>query len=209
MPLISENVVVTANQFNPTVMTQLWLVQNGILAENEGPGIYVPGFVQVKTDDFELLVLLDRLQFVPTGEQERRADLVVEKVGTIVRTLPHTPYTAAGLNFVWRSGDFPEGIAPASRRLFFKENSIIANDFMNDNARFGAFFSKDLFGCRLKLTALPARDVVSGDEFLEYSFNFHRDVTGPDSVQAITETLAIWDPARQFSRELASRLEGG
>src|SRR5258707_9842242 len=101
MPLISENVVVTANQFNPTIVTQLWLVQNGILTADEGPGIYVPGFVQVKAREFELLVLLDRLQFVPTSEPGKRAELVAEKVGTIVRTLPHTPYVAAGLNFVW------------------------------------------------------------------------------------------------------------
>src|SRR5207253_8065118 len=101
MELLGQNVVVTANQFNPSIVTQFWLVKEGVASENEFEGscIFTEGVSQVQTKTFQLVVVPQMLQFTPSPDAEKQGDLASAKVGKIVRALPHTPYTAIGLNF--------------------------------------------------------------------------------------------------------------
>ena len=100
---IGANVVVVAQHFNPSVVNQLWLVRHGLMAEEEfEPGsIFMDGLVQVCTRRFILLVTPEQLQIVPRVPDEEQDALIANAVGTVVRTLPHTPFRALGLNFTW------------------------------------------------------------------------------------------------------------
>ena len=95
--------VIAAHQFNPSIVNTLWLVRHGVLAEEdfqEG-SLYSDMIAQVRSRHFHMLVLQEQLQFVPAGLAEEHQRLIIDKLGTIVRTLPHTPYRALGLNFSW------------------------------------------------------------------------------------------------------------
>src|SRR3954452_10956137 len=101
--LAGSNVIIAARQFNPTVFSQLWLVRNELLAEEDfGPGyLFSEAVVQMATPQFLMLVVPSQLQFSPTDQVEDQQALIRGKVGRIVERLPHTPYVAVGLNFVW------------------------------------------------------------------------------------------------------------
>ena len=201
LELVGSNTLVVAQQFNPTILSQSWLSRNGILAEVDFRKgcIFTDMAVQVEADEFHLLVVPPQCQFTPRVEVERQQRLVVDKVGRIVRYLPHTPYRAVGLNFTWHltpeDGDTPA----ASRRLFFMESGPLHKEFVDANPRYGAYMSKDVFGVRMKLDAKPLILNVGEEderELLQFSFNFHKDVWKEESpVDCIEETLQKWDEA--------------
>ncbi len=95
--------VVVAQQFNPSVVTQLWLRDNRVLAAEDfqDGSIFSDYVVQVRSRLFHMLVLQDQLQFVPAVPAEQQQQLVTERLGAIIQLLPHTPYRALGLNFSW------------------------------------------------------------------------------------------------------------
>jgi hypothetical protein len=69
--LASQNVVVAANLFNPTVFNQTWLVHQGLVAEaDRQPGIIVTeALSQAPTSKFTLLVLPQQLRFILNAEE--------------------------------------------------------------------------------------------------------------------------------------------
>src|SRR5690606_15898023 len=122
------------------------------LEDDNLPGsIFSDAFVQVRVDDFGLLVLPPQLQFVPTVSHENQQELIVKKLGPIIAAIPHTPYTGLGLNFSWHLVPKDGDINRLCRQLFFVPNSPIYNHFETDNPRFGAYLSKDFQDFRLKL----------------------------------------------------------
>ena len=114
--------VVVAQQFNPSVVTQIWLLNNHILAGDDflDGSIYTDFVVQVRSRPFHMLVLQDQLQFVPAVEVPvaEQEELIVAKLGAIIQLLPHTPYRALGLNFSWHLTPARDDIGAFSRRLF-------------------------------------------------------------------------------------------
>jgi hypothetical protein len=68
------------------------------------------------------------------------------------------------------------------RSLFY--NSSSRNDFYQEfdekDARFGAYFSRDLSTCRMKLDIKPVtlmdRSMAPKGEALQFAFNFHLDL---------------------------------
>src|SRR5262249_40918164 len=94
-------VVIVAQQFNPTIFTQHWLIDRGILARDElmEGSLFSDFVVQVRSRYFQMLVLPEQLQFVPSVACEAQQQLLIDKVGAIINLLPQTPYKALGLNF--------------------------------------------------------------------------------------------------------------
>jgi len=214
--LAGANVVVAANQFNPTVFSQLWLVRNGLLAEEDfGPGfLFSQAVVQLATPQFLLLVVPSQLQFTPSEQIQAQQGLIIEKVGRIVERLPHTPYVAIGLNFVWHLRDEHTRIEELSRDLFFKNDSDLYRRFDTQDARFGAYLSRNFLGCRLKLDVKPISLDESGhDEMqrLQFAFNFHRDLGdgAEEASRRIQDMLGRWDEARAESMQIVESLQRG
>lgn len=212
--LAGTNVIVAARQFNPTVFSQLWLVRNGLLAEEEfGSGyIFSESFVQAATPRFLLLVVPSQLQFTPSELGEGQQELILEKVGRIVERLPHTPYVAVGLNFVWHMHDEDSTIERLSRELFFKGESELYRRFDAEDARFGAYLSRDVLGCRMKLDIKPVsleESSLQEMQRLQFAFNFHRDLSNAagDPVGLIHRMLERWDEAKAESMQIVESLQ--
>ena len=120
--LVASNVVVVARQFNPSVFSNLWLVRNGIISESEFmPGcMYSDQVAKMETVRFGLLVIPPQLQLQPRVGRNEEGELVATTVGRIVNLLPHTPYVATGLNFVWHVWPDDGDISRFSKSLFLR-----------------------------------------------------------------------------------------
>lgn len=211
--LVGANVVVAARQFNPTIFTQLWLVDHGIAAREDFVGgdsfILTPPFVQFRTPAYLLLVMPEQLQFVPLPITEKAAEMVLEKVGAIVRLLPQTPYVAVGLNFHWFLVPGASDYDAFCRALFFRTNPLFAS-FDTGDARFGGYLSRDVLGTRLKLDIKPVKiggPMMPTPEILQLVFNYNVDLKGANTVEQIEETLSRWNEARNYASQIISELE--
>lgn len=207
--LVDANVVVVARQFNPSVLSQLWLVRKGLVGEEdfrEGC-IFTEALAQVNTDEFNLLVVPPRAQFSTHVDRQRQQQLIVHKMGGLVYALPETPYRAVGINLTWQMIPDAETISDLSRRLAFVRDSQVHRMFDSEDARFGAFLSRDSLGCRLLLSVKP-EEISEGNEVLSFAFNYHRDIgQADDAPQVITEVLARWNEALEETSEIARAAE--
>ncbi len=208
--------VVVARNFNPSVTSQLWLARNGVVEEGDFlPGcIFTDLLVQVRTRRFSLLFTPEQLQFVPAPDEETPHVLMQRVIGRVVRTLPHTPYRALGLNFTWHLT--PEGgdVAALSRQLFFTSGRPLFRDFDAPDASFGAYLSRDLLGFRLKLDVKPVTVTLprgAAEQRLQLLYNFHADLPeGDEAVERIQQQLQRWGEAAEIARRgVASLGEGG
>ncbi|MHB1424084.1 MAG: hypothetical protein ACYC3I_12980 [Gemmataceae bacterium] len=203
-------VVAVAQQFNPSVISQLWLVQNGLVGGDEfQPGcIFTDMIVQVRSRQFHMLVVPEQLQFVPNVPAGEEQGLIVDKVGTIVRTLPHTPFRALGLNFNWLLVPPDGDVARLTRQLFFREGPALYRHFATGDAHFGAYLSKDSLGFRLKLDVKPTLvlDENRPQGRVLFAFNFHADLR-EDAAQQIDAHLLRWNDARREVELLLDSVE--
>lgn len=151
-----------------------------------------------------------QLQFTPRGAEEQQQDIIVERLGRLVETLPHTPYHAVGLNFIWYFDPGEIGVRTFSRRLFFAERSALYRAFDVEDARFGGYLSKDSLGARLKLDVKPI--TVTGEqscERMQFMFNFNLDVKGePNPAHSVVELLTRWHEAYQESARIMETVGG-
>lgn len=211
--LDSTNAVIVAHQFNPSIISQMWLVRNGVAGEDDFGGgcIFTPVIVQVEARDFRLLVVPEQLQFAPKIDTEAVQALVESKVGAIVSALPHTPYRAVGINVNWHIMPEDEPFDGFVRRLFFREHSSLYSAFDQDDARFGSYLSKSMFGSRLKLDIKPimVNTELGAHERLQLAFNFHRDVASENAVEEIVGHLAHWNEAGTYASNIVETLTSG
>lgn len=211
---IGSSVVVVAQQFNPSVMSQLWLVGNGLATEDDFRQGYIfsDSVVQFQTREFQILVVPEQLQFSPKVEAAREQEVIRAKIGAIVETLPHTPYRAVGLNFMWQVTPEMESVQTLSRRLFFRDDIPLFGAFDPADARFGAYLSKDSFGGRLRLEIKPIT-LKTADrtvESLNFGFNYNLDVAeSNDRISAILGMLERWNEAMAESIRIVEAAERG
>jgi hypothetical protein len=208
MPVLlkAHNVILFAQAFNPSIVSPLWLHKHKIVDEVEFRSercFYTPQIVRVETPEFEFLVIPDRLQFNP-NIQSASAALVERVVGTFVRTLPHTPYSAVGFNFLWSIAP-PDGVSLESltRRLFFCVDAPYASEVDSGGSLFGGVFIKSALGGTIKIEAQPQRDPLGGNGFLGIAINYHFDLAGDQSVERLTRALARWQELRDDSARIA------
>lgn len=197
--LASTNVVIVAQKFNPSIINQLWLVKNHIVAEDAflPGGVSVDMIAQLRTSDFELLILPDRLQFglmdIAHGQ-----DVINRALAGIVRALPHTPYRGIGSNFVWHIDPQPESIEHASRRLFFRDDNPMYHEFDVPDAQFGGYLSKPVEQALLGVDVKPITSLENNVPVykLQCSYNFHTDTASESPVDVILAHLSRWDQYR-------------
>jgi hypothetical protein len=211
--LISENVVIVAKNLNPSLFSQLWLVKQGIVAEEDFlPNCVFSQFLtQISTTDFQLLVVPEQMQFTLTEKSMDNSELIKEKVGIIIQKVPHTPYKAIGTNFHWIIAPDPPAIfTDFMNNLFVKKGVPIYEQFSEIDARFGSYLSKDIFGGRLRLDIKPVKSVTKGkseeiDELLQLAFNYNLDLS--DSVETADQMLKFleqWEFMKNYSEKLTS-----
>ena len=209
--LVSENVVVLANQFNLSIMNQHWLIKNCIITQDDLQDGYTftPVFALAKTKFFQLTLVPERLQIDLNPKTEKKIELIKSKIGTIVDKLPHTPFTALGFNFDYFLTTEDSSVEKYTRSLFFKPDSPLSSQFDEDNAKFGGYFSKDVSGFRLKLDIKPI-SIKSKDKTMDkiqLAFNFHLDLVGNDKAKTILKYLAKWDSMANITKDIVKLIK--
>ena len=211
--LVHANAVVGAHHFNPSVTSQLWMVDNGVVDRDEfeaGKGsVFSDMMANVVSRHFTMLITPDQVQLAPSPSAIDPGSVVQERLGALVRALPHTPYTACGLNITWWLDH--QDVAEVSRRLFFPAGKSFRSDFDVPDARFGGYMSRPWFDGRLKLDVKPITlSLNDGPPFerLQFAFNFHRDVhPGGHAVDSVLVHLGYWSEAVAATRQTMTNLE--
>lgn len=211
MEMNPANVVIIARQFNPSIISQYWLIKNGIFTEEEiqPDSIFSPVIANVHSTDCQVLVLPEQLQFTSKLADQSGQELLISKLGKIVQTLPHTPFVAVGMNFSWQVYDDDDASnAVLGRKLFFRDDSPLYKYFDVDDARFGSYMSRDIMGCRLKLDIKPVTVPCPGgtSNRLLFGFNFHLQLTEEDKAESILDLFQKWDEAKETAVSLMKQI---
>jgi hypothetical protein len=209
--LVSENVVILANQFNLSIMNQHWLIENCIILQDDLQDGYTftPVFTQVKTKPFLLTIVPERLQIDLYSTTKNKIGLIKSKLGTIVDKLPHTPFAALGFNFAYFLTTEDSRVEKYTRSLFFKPDSPLSSQFDEDNAKFGGYFSKDVSGFRHKLDIKPVsiKSEYKTIDKIKLDFNFHLDLVGNNKSKTILKYLAKWDNMESITKDIVNLIK--
>lgn len=203
------NVVIIANTFNISIINTIWLFKNGIFSEEELQGATcLPVIVDIRTENFHLNLIPDRLQFSTNPNLKNAKELIINKIGKFIKTLPHKPFVACGLNFTYHIKPTNGDIYSLSRSLFCKEDSKIFEELNDKEVRFGGYFSKDLIGTRFRLDAKPVKikSPESMEEVLQFSYNFNINISPGDDYKVINNLLEKWDEAQEITLNLTNKI---
>ncbi|NOX34473.1 MAG: hypothetical protein GXP56_12195 [Deltaproteobacteria bacterium] len=203
------NIVIIASTFNVNILNTVWLYKNKIFTEKELQGATcLPVIVEAQSDDFRLHIVPDRLQFSINTKYKNTKELLSSKIGRLVKLLPHTPFTAAGLNFTYHVTPSDKDIYKLTRSLFCNEQSKLFNDLEEENVRFGGYFSKDLLGTRFRLDAKPISIVMQNKkkEMLQLAYNFNISLNEEDDHNSVIGLFDKWDEAKRICQELTNKI---
>ena len=209
--IIKSNVVVVAENLNPSIFRETWLVKEGVFTEEEivPESFFSSVSVNVVTSSVELLIVPERLQL--TLKTDEKQDEIVKKVlGNIVKALPHTPYRAVGINFHWILELSDQSKLPkVTQEMFLSEENPLRNIFDTGDTVVGVYLSKDELEMRLKLNVKPIKGGGTnvGKEALQFNFNFDKSINNPERATGIVlETIDKWLAAKAISEKIVKEV---
>lgn len=217
--LRNTNVVIRAKQFNPTIFSQRWLIDNRIFKEDDFKKfIFMPVVSQVSSKDFQLLVTPDILQFVllQTKTLEEEHGIVREILAKIIDLLPHTPFTSMGFNFNWLlTLDDDEKTVSYLKNVFFGENEFFKL-FAADKTLVGSLLKVDWNEAKLTLKIQPEDVHVTDAERkgvahigIALDFNYHFGVPEDNVSGTLIGYLNRWSEGRQYSEYIVDSFMRG
>ncbi len=186
-----RSVIVLAEAFNPSMFNQHWLISNDILTEEEelSAAISTPQVSNFKSNEFSLLVLPNQLQFGVNPELKDK--LPYDKLVKVLSKIGYAPITAIGINFKWKQDTEGEAISKFTRTNYCSSSEGIFENFAEKDAKFGLYISKDFGESRLRLNILPVKD-KNGEEYIQYSFNFHHDLNKETDFNRAIDLITKW-----------------
>jgi len=216
-----SSVVILARDVNQSIFTPVWLVRNGILLEEEAtaPALVVaPGITRIPTPGFELLVLPDRLQMRFDPKMADATATLNRVMGGIAKKLPHTPFSAVGLNF-------QHELVPTSPEEFFEWNRkmfaspwAVSRTTEDRRTRFGCSFAFDAYsGARMQVNAnvksrveasarQPSNASLPDPYIVVVECNLHRDLSAAETPMELPRILELWRTVRDDTAALAASL---
>ncbi|MFH2057335.1 MAG: hypothetical protein ABIJ59_00350 [Pseudomonadota bacterium] len=206
---IDCNIVIIANTFNVNILNPVWMYKNKIFSEKELQGAtYLPVVVEALSDNFRLHITPDRLQFSIDTKYKNPKKLILSKIGRLIELLPHTPFTAVGLNFTYHVTPSDKDIYKLTRSLFCNEQSKLFEDLEEKDVRFGAYFSRNLLGTRFKLDVKPIAVTIQNQkkEMIQFAYNFNLSLGQNDDYQAIIGLFNKWNEAKSICQELTEKV---
>lgn len=213
---VNASAVVVAHDVNLSIFRPPWLRDQKILSDEElaGDVVITPLMVRIPAPSFELLILPDRVQMRPSDDSGKAQSDILRVLGGIVSTLPHTPFTAIGLNFDYlMTPDEHTQFQSWNKERFAAPFPVDVVGAALEEARFGAYYSFDTLGMRLKADLRPVRrteqpkgDILmssAGPEEMLGKFNFHRDLKVRPAVAEILQVLGRWGDASSLALTMA------
>jgi hypothetical protein len=100
--LIGANIVILAENHNPSIISKEWLSQKRIIVDDFIKFTHTPAFSVVETEFFSLVVDQDRFQLSIKGDFQNKIEDLKQSMLTYVQALPEVPYSAVGFNFLYK-----------------------------------------------------------------------------------------------------------
>jgi hypothetical protein len=202
-------IVLTAQTFNPSIFTETWLVQNGLVTADAivGTRIFLPEGAQFQTQGLQVMVVPPMLQVVfGIAGQGEMADAARAFAAKVIQLLPHTPFQALGLNFDYfvRAPD-GEDFGRYNRSLLGTGNIGLLSEYSAADARFGRYFSINRGDARVRLEVKPVQAGPDTKELLQFSFNFHHEASNLISSERpgkLIECLTGWPACHEYANRL-------
>lgn len=193
------NVVVVPVNLRMDVFQQYWLIKNNIVREDAN-GFFTPVAVQCSDDDFEILILQDRIQVVSKNEDLAAGlELASHKMIDLLSAAGSAalPISGGGLNAQLAiSGG---NAKPEHLRAEFLNSELI--DKGAEVASIGLNFAQKLgFGLVTTKLAFGVHAVTS-EEAIIMDFNCHRELA------SIEELKALFSDASAFVKYCLGRVE--
>ncbi len=200
-------IVLTAQLFNPSIFTEVWLYKHGLLTDNmEGVRIFSPEIVQFQTADIQVLISPPKIQITYPLTQDKSCESSKVFITKTIALLPETPYRGLGINFdYYIAPDAGQDFSDLNRNLLGSGDNPMLTEFNSKDARFGGYMSKDHGEARLKLDIKPLTNTEDGSEILQYSFNFHHPLAieaGNDPVEKLQGLLQTWNELFSYTKKL-------
>ncbi|HEU5125096.1 MAG TPA: hypothetical protein VFW05_13655 [Verrucomicrobiae bacterium] len=216
------SVVLVANEINLSIFKPIWLGQTKILRPDElaGDCVISPGVVQIPTAQFNLLVLPNQLQMAFAEMDDAVVSEPLNRVlGGILMNLPHTPFAGLGINFDFFVGPNDlDKFADWNKNLFASRSALAVCENPADKLRFGAYFSLDFEGMRLKINVRPIKGAVAAPkvveqlqtatEWVHFNFNYHADLNPAAPAQNALEALRKWSLVAAKTRAIIAQIPG-
>lgn len=178
------SVVIVANSNNPTILNQDFLYHNGIVPkdwtlEKNMPPVMTPAVSQITFENgFKVMAELNRILFEQFTVPLKEEDIVCADIAKrYLRTVPHVPYTAVGINL-------------HGYRIYQKQASETVSDllikkggWMNFREATPSFQVKAVYGYEDKTMTLDiAENFIKEKDATEvpavvFNANIHRDIS--------------------------------
>lgn len=205
--LLMQNIIVAAKAFNPSIFSQLWLMQQGFINEQDKieHQILQPMIAQLFTHTLELTVIPDRMQIVFINELRENPDTLVEKTKGIIKALQHTPYVAIGANFDWKITS--RKLMDIIERLFKESSEPFLSNFANPGTKFGFFISLEPEELKPNITVnLDIRPLKGQDDDMRCAFNCNMDLTGDNKIDDMSGFLDKYNLMKKYSDNILSTI---
>ncbi|MCQ4575248.1 MAG: hypothetical protein NOU37_08385 [Candidatus Brocadiales bacterium] len=210
--LNSANIVVLAQNYNPSIASKDWLRDKNIIAEQATNFINTPLFSLFESQNFLLTVDENKLEVGLKVVNESNLGTLKQIVIEYVNKLPHTPYNAVGLNSSWnikKPGE--EDLTGLIKQKFLPESETKA---FNDLVR-GAVFPGSIIRYKdgdfaVKLTIDPIPSIIDNNVVVKEvigRFNYHCDVGNVEHVKR--RVAEVDEKIRRSKSVLKTLLEKG
>ncbi len=211
MKLFTENVVVTANMFNVSLIQQIWLVNNEIVRRRSLSGRLFSALEWCNSRRRRLH--LGDSQPDPNAIHPRVPGRSKARTGLGAPRTAHriaSSHTLQGdwleLHLALPANEGKDCCGGVAVRLFRPDAP--AHNFSTVPMRSSAtYYSKDELGFRLNLTIGPtvsSQAEGASDEVLQFAFNYHRDA---DNVADLLDAIAHWSDAKHHSMIVTGEME--
>lgn len=168
------DIVIMASAHNPSIVDPRWLKDNGLVAEDPKHFVHTPDFSMFDSELISLIVDRERLQITAKKTNRDQLKSLADMGIGYLDLLPHTPYQALGLNFVWHTeADAGESIP----KIDIKIGSVgdLSNILTDHKLNYGSiiYARRDPYLLRLRIEP-------QGESMLIYNFNYHHEIKGID-----------------------------
>ncbi|MDO8684350.1 MAG: hypothetical protein Q7N50_12800 [Armatimonadota bacterium] len=196
----SSNIVIVAQNFNPSIPTKDWL-QHNITGERPNNFVNTPLVSVFETDRFTLTVDQNRFQITmatPMVHEE-----AVRVAVAYVKKLPETRYTALGFNYHWEA-DYTSELERLNDLKAKWAQIVQATAYFFDKAgpTVGTVTTGMVKGAKVRIVAEPRNDAA----LVVFGINFHFDLPdqqGQEHVEHLVKLVGQFTDRFAQAKEMA------
>lgn len=205
--LTAHSIVIINTGISPSLFNAFWLVNNGILREEEltGNHVFTNQHVEINTDRFVLVVNGNSFQLTAKNGVNDLGYCIENILNKLIDSTPKTIHISAGVNFNWFITPEDGNYSKLSKKLFYNNESDLYKHFDKDGASFGGYMSCDFEKARMKLDVKPVIIGNSNQDVkgaIHYNFNFHYDVPMDNRNESLKTYINNWNKFYQESEKI-------